>query len=77
MRNINTKNIAFKVDEELYKKIKIRLAINGKTLKDYIIKLIENDLMIADYDDPTTNNIINDLEKMIQILKSEQKKEKK
>lgn len=39
------RNIAIRVDEELFKKIKIRLADNGMTLKDYIISLIEEDLM--------------------------------
>ncbi len=38
------RNIAIRVDEELFKKIKKRLAENGMTLKDYIISLIEEDL---------------------------------
>lgn len=38
------RNIAIRVDEELFKKIKVRLADNGMTLKDYIISLIEEDL---------------------------------
>ena len=38
------KTIAIRVDEELFKKVKIRLAENGMTLKDYIITLIERDL---------------------------------
>ena len=38
------KNLAIRVDEELFKKVKIRLAENGMTLKDYIVSLIERDL---------------------------------
>lgn len=38
------RNIAIRVDEELFKKIKVQLADNGMTLKDYIISLIEEDL---------------------------------
>ena len=38
------KAINFKVDEELYKRIKVKVALEGKTLKDYIIELIKNDL---------------------------------
>ena len=38
------KTIAIRIDEDLHKKIKIRLAENGATLKDYIISLVKNDL---------------------------------
>lgn len=38
------KNIGIKVDAELYKKIKIRIAEEGITLKEYILNLIEKDL---------------------------------
>lgn len=38
------RNIAIRVDEELFKKIKVRLADNGMTLKDYITSLVEEDL---------------------------------
>ena len=38
------KTINFKVDEELYRRIKIYIAKEGKTLKEYVIELIENDL---------------------------------
>ena len=40
--------INFKVDEELYKQIKVKIALNSKSLKDYIIELIKKDLGIAD-----------------------------
>lgn len=38
------KTINFKVDEELYKQVKVKVALEGKTLKDYIIELIKKDL---------------------------------
>ena len=38
------RSIHFKVDEQFYKQIKIRVAIEGKTLKDYVIELIKKDL---------------------------------
>lgn len=38
------KAINFKVDEEFYKEIKVKVAKDGITLKDYIINLIRNDL---------------------------------
>lgn len=38
------RNIAIRVDEELFRKIKSKLADNGMTLKDYIISLVEEDL---------------------------------
>ena len=38
------KAINFKVGEELYKQIKVKVALEGMTLKDYIIKLIKEDL---------------------------------
>ena len=38
------KAINFKVDEELYKEIKIRTINLGKTLKDYVMELIKKDL---------------------------------
>ena len=38
------KTINFKVDEEFYKQIKVKVALDGKTIKDYIIELINKDL---------------------------------
>lgn len=45
---MSEKTIAFRVDEELHRQVKIRLAETGMSLKDYIITLIEDDL----YADP-------------------------
>jgi hypothetical protein len=38
------KTISFKVDEEFFREIKIQIAKEGKTLKDYIVELIRRDL---------------------------------
>lgn len=38
------KAINFKVDEELYTKVKVKVAIEGMTIKDYVINLIKKDL---------------------------------
>jgi len=38
------KTVNFKVDEDLYRRIKIQIAKEGKTLKDYVIELIRKDL---------------------------------
>ena len=38
------KTINFKVDAEIYKRIKIRVAENDTTLKDYVLSLIMADL---------------------------------
>lgn len=38
------KGINFKVDEKFYKQIKIHIAKQGITLKDYIIQLMKKDL---------------------------------
>ena len=38
------KTINFKVDEKLYINIKIHIAKEGKTLKEYVIELIKKDL---------------------------------
>lgn len=38
------KTINFKVDEDFYKKIKVKIAKEGKTLKQYITELIKLDL---------------------------------
>jgi len=44
VRTIAEKTINFKVDEELYKRIKIKVVEEDMTLKDYIIQLIKKDL---------------------------------
>lgn len=44
MITISEKTINFKVDSEFYKLIKIKVINEDITLKDYIIKLIKEDL---------------------------------
>jgi predicted DNA-binding protein len=44
MKILAVKAINFKVDDDLYKRVKVRVALDGKTMKDYIIELIEQDL---------------------------------
>lgn len=41
------KTIAFTVDEEFHKEIKVRIAESGQFLKGYIINLIKEDLKRA------------------------------
>lgn len=38
------RTIAFRIDEDLHKQIKMRLIETNKTLKDYVIDLIKADL---------------------------------
>ena len=38
------KTINFKVDEELYRRIKVYIAQEGLTLKEYVIELMKKDL---------------------------------
>lgn len=38
------RNLCIRVDEELFKKIKIKVVSEGKTLKDYLLELILKDL---------------------------------
>lgn len=42
------KTITIRIDEELHRKIKIKIANEGKTLKDYLVDLIKEDLNIKD-----------------------------
>lgn len=38
------KTIAFQIEDKFHKNIKIQATKDGKTIKDYIIELIEKDL---------------------------------
>ena len=44
VRKISEKTLAIRVDEDFYKKVKLRLAENGMTLKNYFVELVENDI---------------------------------
>lgn len=41
---IKIKNISFQIDDEFHMEIKIQATKEQKTIKDYIIELIRNDL---------------------------------
>ena len=41
---ISEKVINFKVDAEMYTKVKIKVALDDTTIKDYVISLIMKDL---------------------------------
>ena len=41
---MKTRTITIKVDEDFYKDIKIRIAKEGITLKNYVLDLIKKDL---------------------------------
>jgi len=41
---VKEKAINFKVDEKLYTEVKVKVAIEGMTIKDYVINLIKKDL---------------------------------
>lgn len=42
------KTINFKVDEELYRQVKVKIAQQGVTLKDYMIQLIKQSLEVKE-----------------------------
>lgn len=42
------KGINFRVDEELYRAVKVRIAMSGKSLKEYFVELIKKDLEEAE-----------------------------
>lgn len=79
------KTIAIRIDEELHRRIKIRLAENGMTLKDYIIALILNDLdsdngitKSANADKPLIERFLDyDLKQLFDMWKNEGADEKK
>lgn len=83
---VSERNIAIRVNEELFRKIKCRLADNGMTLKDYIISLVEDDLK-KDFDfkavpasKTVTEKEVKEAQKVLdfvnEIIKKEYSKEK-
>ena len=44
MEVIYIKNIAFQIDDEFHLKIKLQATKEGKSIKDYIVELIQKDL---------------------------------
>ncbi len=57
------RTLAFRVDEELHRNLKIRLAQKGITLKDYVIGLIESDMYEQEHPIP-----VEDLRKYAQQI---------
>ena len=45
---MSDKVLAIRIDDELQRKVKIHLAKNGISLKDYITNLIQDDLVKAE-----------------------------
>lgn len=77
------KTIAFTIDEEFHKEIKLRIADTGQFLKGYIINLIREDLKNAkkqvneENREFTIEDAIEKEEELREILNQLQKSEKK
>lgn len=72
MRKISDKTLAIRVDEDFYKKVRLRLAENGMTLKDYFISLVENDIKSVSTDKIegyTREEILGKAEEITRLLK--------
>jgi len=72
VRKISDKTLAIRVDEDFYKKVRLRLAENGMTLKDYFISLVENDIKSASTDKIegyTREEILGKSEEITRLLK--------
>lgn len=71
------KTIAFTVDEEFHRRIKVKLAESGQTLKSYIINLILQDLengQGAEKDAYTLENALDKANEIVEILNQISKK---
>lgn len=71
----NIKTIALQVDSEYHSRIKRRLSENGKTLRSYILDLIDDDLNNAATNSDT--GIIQRLDAIIDLLKKNSAQESK
>ncbi len=79
---MSDKTIAIRVNEEMFKKVKLRLAENGMTLKDYIIKLIEQDLQEetkkrVEEEMPINENSIKEAQKILDFISGIMNSDKK
>lgn len=71
------KTIAFTVDEEFHRRIKVKLAESGQTLKSYIINLILQDLengQSVEKDAYTLENALDKANEIVEILNQISKK---
>ena len=70
------RTVAIRIDEELHKRIRMRIAESGITLKDYIVSLVERDLNPEqpttgkgkDYNDPSDPNYVQMIKDFIDSL---------
>lgn len=68
---ISERNLAIKVDDDFFKKVKIRLAEKNLTLKDYFIELVEKDIQNSQLDtlaSSSPQDIIEKADKIIQLM---------
>lgn len=66
---MSEKTIAFRIDEDLHKKIKMRLIETNKTLKDYVIDLIKIDLAVAQSTQNLKGEVVNiDMKEFFSML---------
>lgn len=72
VETISEKNLAIRVDEEFVKKVKIRIAEKGMTLKEYFVDLVEQDIQNSELDKMThytRDEIIEKADQIIQLMK--------
>lgn len=69
---ISDRNIAIRVDEELFKKIKIRILEQGVTLREYFVDLARKDILNSELDKVskyTSEEIIEKADQVIALMK--------
>lgn len=69
---ISDRNIAIRVDEELFKKIKIRILEQGVTLREYFVDLARKDIINSELDKVskyTSEEIIGKADQVIALMK--------
>lgn len=71
VEKISERNLAIRVDDEFFKKVKIRLAEKNMTLKDYFIDLAERDIQSGKLDEFTScsrEELIKKADQVIQLM---------
>lgn len=74
---IAEKTLAIRVDEDFYKKVRMRLAEKGLTLKDYFVGLVEADIQSENSsaaEGCTEQDLIAKADEIIRLLKDFKKK---
>lgn len=67
------RTLAFRIDEEFHRAIKVKLAADGKTLKDYVLGLIEKDLRTSErspIDPQEISTVADQLQRTVDQLRS-------